>query len=192
MKMTESPVLNKVLDDNAYVGIPLSQESTTSDSSPSLLVPKSNNLTNVSSSESFISYVRYGELITFVSGAVIGVTIRSVINLGYVIISVLLDRQFGYFTSMLLLCAHVLFAFVLWAFFKRRHPKELRDSLVAVSSKNIAQLGLGFGFLGMQVLTGIIYDLSAGYVTCVVLWQAPFLLLYYNKRSMKGANNSQS
>ena len=84
MKMTESPVLNKVLDDNAYVGIPLSHESTTSDSSPSLLVPKSNNSTTVSLGKLFVLYVRHGGLTTFVSELVLGAT-ESIINLGFTI-----------------------------------------------------------------------------------------------------------
>jgi len=197
MKMTESPILSKVLDDTVYVGIPLtSQESTISDSSPSLLVPKSKNSTTVSPSESFESYIRYGGLITFVSGAVIG-AIGSVIDLGFEIVSVLLSGRFGYFSSMLHLCASLLFIFVLRTFFKSWHPSALRDSLVAVTSKTIGQLGLGFGSLGMQVLLSIMYQLSAGYIICVALVWVAFLLLlslqllYCNGRTMEGANNSQ-
>lgn len=197
MKMMESPIFSKVLEDNVYVGIPLSQESTISDSSHSLLVPKSNKSTTVSPSKSVASYVRYGGLITFVSGAVLG-TIGSVINLGFAVVSALLDSWFGfgYFSSVLLLYAELLFVFVLWAFFKWWHPSTLRDGLVAVPSENIGQLGLGFGFLGMQVPFGIMYELSAGDIACVVLFEAAILLcmrlLYYNNRTTEGANNSQS
>ena len=200
MKMTESPVLSEVLNDSVYVGIPIPiipQESTISGSSPSLLVLKSNNSTTVSPSKSFLSYVRYGGLVTFVSGAVLG-AIGAVINLGFVVVSVLLDSLFGfgYFSSVLILCAEILFVFELWAFFIWWHHSTLIDSLVAVPSKNIGQLGLGFGFLGMPVLVGIIYELSAGYIARVVSLQAALLLcsqlLHYNNRTTEGANNSQS
>lgn len=140
-----------------------------------------------------MSNIAFGGLISFVSGAVLGVTIGSVINLGSVIGSILLDGQFRYFTLMLLLCANPLFVLVFWAFFKWWHPSALRDSLITVPLEN---LGLGFGFLGMQVLTGIMYEASASDIACVVLLQAAFLLcpqlLYYNNRTMEGANNAQS
>ena len=71
--------------------------------------------------------------------------------------------------------------------------------MVAVPSKNIGQLGLGFRFLGMHVLIGIMSEFLAGdiaYIVFLQYWQATFLLcsqlLYYNNRTMKGANNSPS
>ena len=57
MKMTDSPVVSKVLDGNIYVGIPPLQESAIFDSSHPFLVTKSRNATTVSPSKSFVSYL---------------------------------------------------------------------------------------------------------------------------------------
>jgi len=186
MKMTDSPVVSKVLDGNVYVGIPPSQKSAIFGSSPSLLVPKSKNATTVSPSKSFVSYFRIDGLITFASGVVLGV-IGSVINLGLAIVSVLLAGLIGHLMTGLLysmlfytfvnLSGHV----ILWALSKQWHPSALRDRLVVVPSENLGQLGLrlglGFGLdlLGMQVLIGIRYGLSAGNVVWLVLF--PFVNL---------------
>mmetsp|Transcript_37453 Transcript_37453/g.68807 ORF Transcript_37453/g.68807 Transcript_37453/m.68807 type:complete len:226 (-) Transcript_37453:219-896(-) len=208
MTMTYSPVVSQVLDDTVYTGLPLSQEGAIFDSSPSLLVPKSNNSTTALLSESFVSYVRYDGLITFVSGAVFG-TIGSVIILGLSIVFALLVSLFGRLMTCLLysmlfytfvnLSGHV----ILWALSKQWHPSALRDRLVVVPSENLGQLGLrlglGFGLdlLGMQVLIGIRYGLSAGNVAWLVLIPVPLALLlctqwqYYNRRAMERSNNSQ-
>mmetsp|Transcript_5370 Transcript_5370/g.8450 ORF Transcript_5370/g.8450 Transcript_5370/m.8450 type:complete len:226 (-) Transcript_5370:354-1031(-) len=208
MKMTDSPVVSKVLDGNVYVGIPPSRESAIIDSSPSLLVTKSKNATTISPSKSFVSYVRHDGLITFVSGAVFG-TIGSVIILGLSIVFALLVSLFGRLMTCLLYsmlfytCVNVSGHIILWAFSKQWHPNALRDRLVAVPSEILDQLGLrfgfgfGFGLLGMQVLIGIRYGLSAGNVAWLVLIPVPLALLlctqwqYYNRRAMERSNNSQ-
>mmetsp|Transcript_36609 Transcript_36609/g.64175 ORF Transcript_36609/g.64175 Transcript_36609/m.64175 type:complete len:161 (-) Transcript_36609:208-690(-) len=139
MTMTYSPVVSQVLDDTVYTGLPLSQEGAIFDSSPSLLVPKSNNSTTALLSESFVSYVRYDGLITFVSAVVLG-AIGSAIKALLVIFTPRVG-PLGYFTLMLLTFTEFLLILLLWVFFKRWHPSALREIfLVGLLAGNVACL----------------------------------------------------